>query len=545
MMRRFVNVLVIVVLAGACFYLYEQHSQIQEDLTRLTGLQEQFQDTVKGAIGVSRPQPVQRSISEKSGHTWLDVQKQVKDTVVQVYSQATDFNWFEPYKTPDQGEGAGSGFFINEKGDMITNYHVVAQSCAVQIQIPSFGMERFDMEIVGVSPERDIALLKPTQEAYEKISQKLGTIPFLKLGDSDSVLRSQEVLALGFPLGQSRLKSTLGIVSGRERLGSFGYIQTTAPINPGNSGGPALATDGTVVGINNANIPSAQNIGYIIPINEVKNALKDLYKVKLLRKPVLGCIFTLSTPEMVKLLGNPEPGGWYVAKVFKHTLFERVGVKDGDMLYQIGGYDIDMYGELNVPWSEDKVSLFEFLNRYTVGDMLHCVMYRKGQRKDFTFKLEQIYLPPIRMIYPEFEPEATDYEIIGGMVVMELTMNHVGALVSRSPRLASSLMKFDRPEHQHDSALIITHVLPNSQAHIAKVIRTGEIIDEINDIKVKSLADFRKAVPKSKQTGFLTVKTDDNLYAVMALDKILRNEDMLANRFFFKKSKLFEQLQGE
>ena len=67
-----------------------------------------------------------RVVSQKTGKTWLDVQKQVKDTVVQVFSQTSEFNWTEPYKTPAQGEGAGSGFFINADGDLITNYHVVA-----------------------------------------------------------------------------------------------------------------------------------------------------------------------------------------------------------------------------------------------------------------------------------------------------------------------------------------------------------------------------------------------------------------------------------
>ncbi len=121
--------------------------------------------------------------------TWLNIQKKVKNTVVQVYAQTVEINWLEPYKSPEQGEGVGSGFFIDEHGSMITNYHVVAQASSVQIQIPHFGMERFDMEIVGVSPERDIALLKPTEEALAGIKGTLGSVPFLKLGDSDEVLR--------------------------------------------------------------------------------------------------------------------------------------------------------------------------------------------------------------------------------------------------------------------------------------------------------------------------------------------------------------------
>lgn len=474
----------------------------------------------------------------KNGNSWLEVQRQVKDTVVQIFTHVSEFNFIEPYKTPDQNEGAGSGFFINDEGAIISNYHVIAQASSVEIQIPSFGMERFDVEIVGVAPERDIALLKLTDESREKIGTKIGKIPFLTLGDSDAILRSQEVLAIGYPLGQTRLKSTLGIVSGRERIGNAGYIQITAPLNRGNSGGPALNSQGDVVGINSAGILDAQNVGYIIPINEVKSALVDLYKVKLLRKPTLGCLFTAATPELAAYLGNPTDGGWYIAKVFKGTLLESVGIEDGDALYEVNGHRVDMYGELDVPWSEDKASLFEFLNRLTVGDTLNFVIYRKGTRKEFSFKFEPRYLPPIRMIYPEFEPEATDYEILGGLVVMGVTLNHVGMMVSSIP----GLVKYGKIEQQHEPALIITHVLPNSQAFRARVLRPGEIIEEVNGDKVKTLDDYRTAIKKSKVTRYITIRTDDNFYAVIPVDKVLREEEMLAARYFFKKSPLINAL---
>lgn len=485
--------------------------------------------------------PSSSPVSLHSGESiWLGIQRKVKDTVVQVYAQTTEFNWLEPYKSPDQGEGVGSGFFINANGDLITNYHVVAQASSVQIQIPSFGMERFDMEIVGASPDRDIALLRATPEAQTKIKEKLKQIPFLALGDSDKVLRSQEVLALGYPLGQTRLKSTLGIVSGRERLGYFGYIQITAPLNPGNSGGPAVNTDGQVIGINSRGILEAQNVGYIIPINEVKSALDDLYKVKLLRKPTLGCLFTMATADMVKYLGNPVDGGWYIAKVFHDSLLDSVGIKEDDMLYAVNGFKVDIYGELNVPWSEDKVSIFELLNRFKVGDAIEFVIYRKGSRKVFTFKLEQKHLPVIRMIYPEFEPEATNYEVFGGMVIMELTFNHIGILISRCPEL----VRYSRSENQHEPALVITNVIPNSQAYKAHVLHRGSIIDKINGEKAKTLKDLRSLILKNKQSRFITLSTDEDLLSVLSVDKIVQEEDGLAALYFYKKSNLITELEA-
>ncbi len=469
---------------------------------------------------------------------WLDVQKKVKDTVVQVFSQIAMFNWLEPYKTPLQYESAGSAFFINHDGYLITNFHVISEASSVQIQIPSFGRERFDVNIVGAYPDKDLALLKLSEESFGKIKQQLDPIPFLKLGNSDIVLRTQEVLALGYPLGQERLKSTLGIVSGRE---SAGFIQITAPLNPGNSGGPSINSAGEVIGINFAGVLKAQNVGYIIPINEIKGALKDLEKIKLLRRPILGCIFTVATTDMVKYLGNPPVGGWYIAKVFKKTLLDRIGVKENDMLYMVNGHKLDLYGEMSVPWSEDKIALLDYLNRFTVGDDMHFVIYRHGEKLDFKFKLDDRYLPPIRKIYPDLEPDLIDYEIIGGMVLMPLSLNHVVLLLDKNTGLA----KYIRPESQHNPVIVITHVFPDSLARKSRVLNASAIIEEVNGEPVETLDDFRKAVLKSEKDGFLTVKTSDKMFAVLSVANILKDEDRLSSRYFYRKSPLLKQIGEE
>ena len=540
----FFTLVIFVVGGGFCSYLlYNQLTELRrfrkEQFLLKKSLNKRLNDQKKELIQTNARQSGTVSHEQK---TWIDVQKKVKDTVVQVFADVAVFNWMEPYKTPQQGGGRGSGFFINSDGDIITNYHVVSEAVAVQIQVSSLGLERFDAEIIGVSPARDIALLRLTEEAFKKVQKKLkGDIPFLELGNSDQVIRSQEVLALGYPLGQSRLKSTLGIVSGRERLGYFGYIQVSTPLNPGNSGGPALNTQGEVIGINSRGIPSAQNVGYIIPINEVRSALDDLHKVKLLRKPTLGCIFTWATPELVKYLGNPEEGGWYIAKVFENTLLNDVGLKEGDMLYEINGHKIDMYGEMDVPWSEDKVSLFELLNRYKVGDDLEFLVYRHGEPMEFCFKLEQKYLPPIRSIFPDFEKDEIDYEVFGGMVVMDLRLNHVARLISSVP----SLVKYGQMENQHEPALVLTHVLPNSQAFKARVLSPGAIIEKVNDEEVKTRDDFRRVVVAGKKNGYVTVRTHDNLYAVLDLHKIIKDEPTLSRHYFYQPSKLIEHLLKE
>lgn len=477
-------------------------------------------------------------------HSWSQVQKKTKDTVIQVFSATFEFNWIEPYRAPEQREGTGSGFFINDSGEFLTNYHVVSQSSHVSIQVPSAGQIRYDAEVVGVNPDRDVALCRLTKEALERLHIEIGPIPFLELGDSDAVRRGHDILALGYPLGQEHLKSTQGIISGRERvrlLNNQLCFQITAPINPGNSGGPSLDKSGRVIGINFSGIMSAQNVGYLIPINDIKIALKDLYKIKLLRKPQLGGLFFYSHEALMKYFKNPLGGGLYLAKIFKNSVLEKSGFLEGDVVTEIDGHRLDYFGETNVKWSEDKVGLIDLLSRKVAGDKVTFSISRKGQQKTISLNLEPRASQPIRFIYPEFEKECIDYEVLGGIVFMELRINHILLMEGIQP-----LLKYTSPENQFEPKLLITHILPSSAGYgLRKLINPGVIIDEINGQKVGTLDEMRNAVRNSKNPDFITFQTSDNRFFVFLTKEILAQEERLARTFYYKPSILNAVIQDQ
>jgi len=471
--------------------------------------------------------------------TWMELQKSIHNSIVKVVCDVATFNWFEPYKAPELSSASGSGFFINEEGDIVTNFHVVDQARLVQIEIPALGAERLEVEIVGVSPERDLALLSLTPQAKEKIKKELdGRIPFLRLSDSDTVARGQDVLALGYPLGFQALKSTQGIVSGRERVGSINRlcIEITAPINPGSSGGPAINSAGEVIGINFSGRLEAQNVGYVIPINDVKNIIKDLYKIRLLKNPCLGCFFESVGEDMLKYLNNPVNGGIYVTEIIKNMLGDKIGIKVGDLIVELNGFAIDRFGLVNVPWDEDKISVIDIVNRLEIGDKLNVGFYRDGERKEISCILEPPFLSPIRYQYPGYE--TIDYETIAGMVVMELTQNHISLLAEHE----HGLYAYELPENQHEPVLLISYIQPTSLMSKLMLIFSGMIIKEVNGQPVKSLKDFRTAVRESKKTNFFTVCTKDNWFAALAVDNIVADEDRLAEMYSFKKSKLIDEI---
>lgn len=450
-----------------------------------------------------------------SSQLWVKLQKGLQNTVVQILVTNIEKHVLQPYKVPKQGSCTGSGFIINDDGEIITNAHVVNGATTIMVQMPSFGKHQFEVDLIGIMPENDFALLRFRSEDQAIIKSTLGKMPTVPLGDSDLVTRSQEVLALGYPLGQQSLKSTTGVISGRES----GKIQMSAPINPGSSGGPLLNCFGEVVGINTATIMGAQNVNYIIPINDLKIFLKHLRAGGLVRKPYLGVYQTIATQDLVKALGNPLPGGTYVIEVLPDSPL--IGkLQPGDMIYDINGVALDLYGEMSVPWSEDKITSAAYIARIEVGQKVTMTVYRKGKKMQFACTFERTKFAPIRHVFAEYEE--LPYEIFGGFVVMPLMVNHLPLLAPVAPGLA----KFAEEKNHTQSLLVITHVLPDSPAYKARLHLVGSIIKTVSGKAVHNLLDLQKALIESND--MITVETTDNIIAALTKDKICKAEPMLA-----------------
>lgn len=526
--------IIVFILMILFFFVYKLHKDY-ESLKTSSITAEKKSDSNKQEI---------KNIEQKSD-SWSEMQPKLKDCVVQVFNQAAQFDWLEPYKTPSQTGGSGSGFFINDKGHFITNAHVVNQAKAIAVQIPSLGKEQFYADIIAVCFERDLALLKLKDEDLDEIKLALGKIPYLELGDSQKITRANEVMVLGYPLGQQSLKSTNGIVSGTlgssENTGGRYLIQIDAPLNPGNSGGPALDRDGKVIGIVCSGIMTAQNVGYIITVNELKNVLNDLYnaKDKLLRKPYLGIFFNAGNAALTKFLGNPLPGGCYITGVYSGSLLDKVGIKSGDMLYEIDGHQIDCFGEIALEGYEDKLSLIDYVSFIPLDQEVKMAVYRNGKRKDFKFNFTSSKLPEIRVMYPDFEE--IDYEIIGGMVVMQLTRNHLAYLINIAPEL----IKYEESKNQIEPALIITHIHPDSQAQRSRILIPGARLKEVNGVAVKTLAEFRDAVRKSLEMEYLTVKTYSDIFTAFPFKRVLEDEFRLSKMYRYPITPMAQELMKE
>jgi len=170
--------------------------------------------------------------------------------------------------------GMGSGFFLNEKGQLITNYHVIEKETRIEVTLfqkgkDGFEKKKFDkVRIQAINPFIDLALLKVEDLGDTEIR-------YAYLGDKDEVKVGNQVFAIGNPLGLERTV-TDGVISTTNRsFEGLVYIQTNADINPGNSGGPLFNLRGEVIGITNMGYIFFGGLGFAIPIDYVKHFLDN------------------------------------------------------------------------------------------------------------------------------------------------------------------------------------------------------------------------------------------------------------------------------
>jgi serine protease Do len=251
--------------------------------------------------------------------------------------------------------GTGSGFIFDPAGKILTNYHVVNGAEAIQVELQDG--RALMAEIVGADPLTDLAV----------IHVQVTGLPALALGDSDEIRVGDWVVAIGNPFGLEHTVSA-GIISAKERTGRdvqlgdpdayYSFLQTDASINPGNSGGPLIDLSGRVVGINTAINQTANNIGFAIPVNMVRQLLPRLLKDGLVRRAAIGVQVADISLDDLERLKLPNRLGAFVAQVVPRSPAQSAGVSSGDVIIEFNGKkvrspeDLRWYASLS-PIGED------------------------------------------------------------------------------------------------------------------------------------------------------------------------------------------------
>ncbi len=249
------------------------------------------------------------------------------------------------------GGGSGSGVIIDEKGIVLTNFHVVQGAAEVKVRIFS-GNDHEDVEgeVIGGVPEQDLAIIRIDAEGL--VPMEIGRSSDLKLGD--------DVVAIGYPLGLGGATVTAGIVSaiGRSITASNAsgdaeslqnLLQTDAAINPGNSGGPLIDTEGRLVGINTAAVQAgaAENIGFSIPIDDALPVVEEILSDPPDERAWLGVTLDDASPSAALEFGFPgDTEGALVLGVVPGSPSDDAGLTVGDVIVEIDGDDVESADEL-------------------------------------------------------------------------------------------------------------------------------------------------------------------------------------------------------
>ncbi len=323
----------------------------------------------------------------------VDVVKSVGPSVVTVAEEAKPttfspfdfgpFSFFGPPQqdqTPSGPQNIGSGFIVSSDGFIVTNKHVVSDTNTKYTVITSVDT-KYTVQKVYRDPFNDVAILKINP------SDNSETLKPIVLGDSSKLQVGQFAIAIGTALGEFRNTVTTGVVSGLGRGitagGSFqndaeqlqNVIQTDAAINPGNSGGPLLNSSGQVIGVNVAVASSGQNIGFALPINVIKDSLKNFNETGQFNRPYLGVGYKMITRDVAIL--NNVPEGAYVQQVASGSAADQAGIKKRDIITKIDGQRVGGTTELG-----------SLIGKKKVGDTVTITFWRDGKTQDVKITLQ-------------------------------------------------------------------------------------------------------------------------------------------------------------
>ena len=307
--------------------------------------------------------------------------------VANILTKATEYDFFMDAVPV---EGAGSGFIIDPRGYILTNYHVVAGAQTMEVVLGD--QTRYPAKFIGADQRNDVALVK--------IDPKGKTLASLTLGDSSTLQVGQKVLAIGNPFGfQSTL--TTGVISALGRTVQTSEstfideaIQTDASINRGNSGGPLINTHGEVIGINSAIYTptgATAGIGFAIPINTAKLIASDLISGGKVRRAYLGVQTIPVGGWLSEALDLPVQEGLLVEQSTKGGPAAAAGIQGGNRVAQAGMRRIMIGGDVIIAIDGQKVaSQFDVnvvLNRKRPGDTVNVTLYRGAKKMEIPVRL--------------------------------------------------------------------------------------------------------------------------------------------------------------
>ncbi len=418
----------------------------------------------------------------------------LREAMVKVFTTFNPADYHNPWSMQGPRTRTGSGAVIRD-GMIITNAHVVSDHTFIQVR--RYGDNtRYEASVKAVLHQSDLAVLTVDDpEFYRDVTPlEFGEIPETH----------QEVSVYGFPRGGDALSITKGIVS---RIEHQSYVhssavllagQIDAAINPGSSGGPVIS-DGKIVGVIMQAIPSAQNIGYMVPLPVIRTFMENVDDDEIRGFPSLG----IGTQHMESrdlrsfYQMTPDQTGVLVTQVVPHAPSDGI-LQPGDVLLKIDNYPVANDG--TVEFREHERTSFSYaVQKHQIGTEIPIELLRDGEIHQVSVTLSSS-IEDHRMVPSEQYDVLPSYYIYGGFVFAPLTKNLLQVWGSSwfniAPKDVVNIYQYGIPEYPGEQVILITRVLA-ADVNDGYQQTSFWIVDSVNGERVRSMEELIASIEDS------------------------------------------------
>jgi S1-C subfamily serine protease len=447
----------------------------------------------------------------------LHAQDTIRDLVVKIHATHHGPDLFRPWTRMSPQQVKGSGVVI-EGRRILTNAHVVKYASQIYVQ-PNQSSSYIPARVEAITPGMDLAILRLDDESF---FEKRGSLPFAQ----EMPRVKESVNVYGYPTGGTELSVTQGIVS-RIEYTDYYYqasglrIQVDAALNFGNSGGPAVS-DGKLVGLVFSLIQNAQNIGYLIPVEEIQLFLNDVADGVYDGKPqVFDLVQTVENEALRQRLGLPKGvNGVMIAQPYRSE--PGYPLQEWDVVTKIGDMPIDSDGKVAVRY-DLRLSSSYLVQKYAKNGFLPLTIYRDG-------RLSEIKLPvrtQRELVIPYLMDKTPRFFIFGPFVFSQTTQDYLERLGNQRPpslgRRPSPLVtrRFDKPTFESEELVIVSSPLFPHRITQGYDDPNRAVLSEINGIPVKNLRHLVEILRDNR---------DDQVSFKFANSGVLTHETMVFNR---------------
>ena len=476
----------------------------------------------------------------------------VKQSIVKVVGIGSNYNTVQPYLIETDYESGGTAFFINQQTlnsnfpgkkmrYLLTNFHVVQNysSRMCKVEWPERAGSFMKAYVKFVVPNIDVAVLEinpfgdhPQWYAQDH-AEFLENIPNLQLDDKTMIRgQSQRVRAIGFPNLCDDRQLSDGTLCGR----GCGMLQLDITLNGGNSGGP-LFLKNKVIGINTASVAESERISLAVPIKMICDFFKRWtnFESIILRTPAYGFQFKVLTKDYLQFKGVESSfEGALIKNILKGTAADKAGLKERDILLgitsDVNRFNVNSFGKVMVPYCDAMVSLDDVEFLLHLDTEVELSILRGKKQLNLKIKPEPIDFKVCHR-FPNYED--IEYVCFGGMVFMDLNMNHLKDEEDdedeSSSEDISSLLHTLKGGIGMKTMVICTHITPQSHVSIDASFTEYSQVVKINKVKVKDVSHLKSLLKDialafhSRRTKFLEIETESDTH-IYSLERLQTQE---------------------